>query len=112
MPVDSSSMDIVICICHSSDYLSEKFLVELLRVLKPDGQILLKTSKSAFDQAVMYYWSFIFNLVNIICLILYAVFADYFFPTKKAFGGRICWFADCPIDLSTTIRDSAVFYSK
>ncbi|KAL1803620.1 hypothetical protein ACET3Z_032267 [Daucus carota] len=50
LPVDPSSVDIVVCICHSLDFLDKKLLDEFSRVLKPGGQILFQTSQSTLDQ--------------------------------------------------------------
>ncbi|GMH12502.1 hypothetical protein Nepgr_014343 [Nepenthes gracilis] len=45
LPVESSSVDIVITICRSLEFPSGFFLEEILRVLKPDGRILLKLTQ-------------------------------------------------------------------
>ncbi|KAB1221910.1 hypothetical protein CJ030_MR2G026726 [Morella rubra] len=48
LPVESSSIDIVICICSSAEFPSSRLFEEISRVLKPGGTILIcHISKSA-----------------------------------------------------------------
>lgn len=47
LPVESSSLDIVISICRSLEFPRDKLLAEISRVLKPGGTVLIqKTSQS------------------------------------------------------------------
>lgn len=47
LPVESSSLDIVISICSSLEFPSDKLLAEISRVLKPGGTVLIqKTAQS------------------------------------------------------------------
>ncbi|CAH2050661.1 unnamed protein product [Thlaspi arvense] len=44
LPVGSSSLDIIILMCKSTEFIGEQLLGEVSRVLKPDGTILLHLS--------------------------------------------------------------------
>ncbi|XP_059656380.1 anamorsin homolog isoform X2 [Cornus florida] len=50
LPLDSSSVDIVVSICRSSEFPSVQLLEEISRVLKPGGTILLQLISQATDQ--------------------------------------------------------------
>ncbi|KAK1382671.1 hypothetical protein POM88_020406 [Heracleum sosnowskyi] len=64
LPVDPFSVDIVICICRSFDFLDKKLLDEFSRVLKPGGQILFQTSQPTFDQVLQVFHSPCLSLVE------------------------------------------------
>lgn len=47
LPAESSSMDIILVICKSSEFPNEKFLADISRVLKPGGTVLLYLSSQS-----------------------------------------------------------------
>lgn len=47
LPAESSSMDIILVICRSSEFPNEKFLADISRVLKPGGTVLLYLSSQS-----------------------------------------------------------------
>ncbi|XP_059640762.1 anamorsin homolog [Cornus florida] len=51
LPLDSSSVDIVVSICRSSEFPSVQLLEEISRLLKPGGTILLQQTSLATDQS-------------------------------------------------------------
>lgn len=54
LPVDSSSIDIVIFISKSSDFSGDKLFEECSRVLKPGGEIFIHQTSDVVKETVMH----------------------------------------------------------
>lgn len=57
LPIESASVEVIVSVSKALDFVTDPLLEEIMRVLKPDGKILVQTSLASNDSGdkVMHY---------------------------------------------------------